>query len=71
MEDRNVVATESCRANRLRRAAKREGNIFRKLRCPMVERGKEVRFELLDRYSNSVVERFETLEDAEVYFADK
>jgi hypothetical protein len=37
----------------------------------MVERGMEVRFELLDRYSNSVVERFETLEDAEAYFADE
>ena len=66
-----MVVTESCRANRLRRAAKREGNIFRKLRCPMVERGVEVRFELLDRFSNSVVERFETLKDAEAYFGDK
>ena len=66
-----LMTDEASRVNRLRRAAKREGNLFRKLRRPFYQWGMETWYVLVDPRTDTVEVLWETLDDAEAYFADE
>ena len=68
-EGLSVIATEACRERRLRRAAMREGRVFKKLRHLVLEGGMQVLYMMADDH-NHIVGMWETLDQAEADLAE-
>jgi hypothetical protein len=66
-----MATSEETREERLRRLAKRDGNVFRKLRKPMRSGNAQGIYMLTDGRGNFLITLWETLEEAEGVMLEK